>query len=432
MYRKVRASGIRRAALFVTVLLLTLVVVCGCGGKSQTPTTTSTKSATTPSEADMKEFYGRLNAMALNFHKEVTSEDPNTNVFVSPTSLEMALAMTENGAAGETLTAMKKTLGLSGFENSRVNASNKALIDSLSKLDKTIELNIANSLWLTNTLKFSDKFLADNKVFYNAEVSELNFSDPGAADIINNWASKETKGKITNVIAPPINPATNIVLANATYFKGTWLYPFDKTKTADGQFKLMDGTTKTVPMMSLLCSNGYLENADFQMVVLEYGKMNSGGNRVSMLVFLPKDPKGINQFEDSLNMTNWKSWTSNYGTAIVDLKMPRFKLDYVKALNTSLTSVGMGIAFGNKADFSPMTAGNGKKVPFINGVQQKTYVDVNEEGTEAAAVTTLAEGEGEPQQDRTPHVMVVDHPFFFAICDDASGAILFTGTVLAP
>jgi serine protease inhibitor len=431
MHRKVRASGIRRAAVLLTVLLMTLVVVCGCGGKSQTPTTTSTKSTPTPSEADMKEFYGQLNAMALNFHKQVTSEDPNANVFVSPTSLEMALAMTENGAAGETLTAMKKTLGLSGFENSRVNASNKAFIDSLSKLDKTIELNIANSLWLTNTLKFSDKFLADNRVFYNAEVSELNFSDPGAADTINSWASQKTKGKITNVIAPPINPATNIVLANATYFKGTWLYPFDKTKTADGQFKLMDGTTKTVPMMSLLCSNGYLENADFQMVVLQYGKMNSGGNRVSMFVFLPKDPKGIYKFVDSLNMTNWKSWTSTYGTAIVDLKMPRFKLDYNKALNTSLTSMGMGIAFGNKADFSPMTAGNGKKVPFISGVQQKTYVDVNEEGTEAAAVTTIAEGEG-PPPDRTTHAMVVDHPFFFAICDDASGAILFTGTVLAP
>jgi serpin B len=193
----------------------------------------------------------------------------------------------------------------------------------------------------------------------------------------------------------------------------------------------MDGTTKTVPMMSLLCSNGYLENADFQMVVLEYGKMNSGGNRVSMFVFLPKDPKGISKFVNSLNMKNWKSWTSNYGTSIVDLKMPRFKLDYNEALNTSLTSMGMGIAFSNKADFSPMTAGIGKKVPFINNIQQKTFVDVNEEGTEAAATTVIAEGEG-PPPDRTTHAMVVDHPFFFAICDDASGAILFTGTVLAP
>lgn len=433
MYQK-PAHGIRKAALLITVLLIPIVLIaCGCGRQSQPPKASSTNTREvnkTPGESEMKSFIGRTNEMALKFHKQVSFEDPGNNVFVSPASLEMALAMTENGAAGETLEAMKKTLELASFDSDQVNKSNKAFIDSLSKLDPTIELDIANSLWLRNDLAFSEKFLLDNKKYYDAEVSRIDFGDPAAADKINNWVSQKTKGKIKEVNPP--NPASSIVLANAIYFKGIWLYPFDKSKTTDGDFRLMDGKTKRVPMMSQLGTNGYYENDEFQMVVLEYGKMNSTGNRVSMYVFLPKDASGIKKFIESLNAKNWTSWTSSYNSVTVDLKMPRFKIEYDKILNGALSSMGMGIAFGKNADFSKMISGNApKKVPSINSVQQKAFVDVNEEGTEAAAVTVVAEGEGE-EQDRTVHKMVVDHPFFFSICDDASGAILFTGTVLAP
>lgn len=428
------AHKVRKALLLAVVLLIPAAGLGGgCGGQStQTKSTTgTTQTIKAPGESEMKSFFGLTNGMALELHKQIFTADPGKNVFLSPASLEMALAMAENGASGETLAAMKKTLGLASLDIDQVNRSNKAYIDSLAKLDPTIQLEIANSLWLRKDLSFNEEFLEDNKKYYDAEVSKVDFADPATAAEINRWVSEKTKGKITDVAPPP--PDSNFTLADAIYFKGTWLYPFDKSKTSDAEFNLLDGDSKMVPMMSQLCSNAYYENDRFQMVVLRYGEANSGGNRVSMYVFLPRDVDGINEFVDGLDSENWKSWISGVYTTQVDLKLPRFTIEYDTMLNGALSSMGMGIAFGADADFSRMLSGNGsKKAISLTSIQQKSFVDVNEEGTEAAAVTVIAEGEGERNTTKEVHPMVVDHPFFFAICDDASGAILFTGTVLAP
>jgi serine protease inhibitor len=424
----------RKTALTLWATMIPLILIAtGCGKQTPSPklSTPSTHQVIeVPSKSDMSSFYELANVTAFNLHKHVFAEDPGNNLFLSPASVEMVLAMTENGAAGETLSAMKNTLGLTSLSNDEVNRSNKAFIDSLDKLDPTIELDIANSLWLRNDLTFSEMFLRDNTMYYNAEVRNVDFNSPAAAAEINKWVSEKTKGKITEVTPPP--PGSNFTLADAIYFKGAWLYPFDKSRTTEADFNLIDGSTKEVPMMSQVCTNGYYENDQFEMVVLKYGKMNSSNNRVSMYVFLPRDVDGINDFVESLSTENWKSWTSSYSTRNVDLKLPRFTIECDKSLNNALAAMGMGVALSGNADFSKMISGS---VPgggiSLGIVKQKSFVDVNEEGTEAAAVTHVAEGEGEKA---TPVItpMVVDHPFFFAICDDASGAILFTGTVLAP
>ncbi len=429
----------RKTVLTICAVTICLILVTtGCGKQNPTPKASSTGTGQTMGKTvellsipEMASFFGLINGMALNLHKHVFAEDPGNNVFLSPISVEMALAMTENGAADETLSAMKNTLGLSSLSNEQVNQSNKAFLDSLDKLDPTIELEMANALWLKNDLNFSDEFLRDNTEYYDAALRRVDFTDPGTGEEINQWASEKTRGRITGFPPPP--PDSRFTLADAIYFKGTWLYPFDQSKTTDADFKLIDGDTKQVPMMSQLCTNCYYENDQFQMVALRYGKSGSYDNEVTMYVFLPRDVDGISAFVESLTPENWKSWMSDRFITPVDLKLPRFRIEYARILNNALSAMGMGIAFSDKADFSKMISGAGEDEGlFLQTVLQKSFVEVNEEGTEAAAVTIIAEGEEGPRKEPEVHTMVVDHPFFFAICDDASEAILFTGTVLAP
>lgn len=376
-------------------------------------------------------FYGKINGMALAFHRTMFSEYRGENLFLSPASLEMALAMAANGAAGETLAAMKRTMGIASMSDEQMNRSNKSFISSLNRLDPSVTLAMANSLWLRNDLQFNEEFIKNNEQSCKAEVKQVDFNAPSTAAEINKWVSDKTQGRIAGVAPPP--PGSNFALIDAIYFKGTWLHPFVKDETADQQFNLIGGGEKSVPMMHRFNTGSYYENDQFQMAVLVYGEMNSTENRVSMYVFLPRTVDGLDAFIESLTPENWKTWTSSYCITPVDLRLPRFKFESDKDLKPALASMGMGVAFGESADFSRMVSGAVTAGALrIGVVQQKSYVDVNEEGTEAAAVTKIAEGEGGPPRDNRIHTMVVDHPFFFAIRDDATGAILFTGTVLDP
>lgn len=351
--------------------------------------------------------------------KEVVKEDADKNVFISPLSVSMALGMTLNGAAGQTYDDMKSTLELSGGTMQEINESYRNLNEYLTVLDSKVQTEIANSIWYRNTWTFKDTFLNDCQTYFDAEVSGLDFEDPNSISIMNDWVNNSTHGKIPEIVEY-INPLDVMFLINAIYFKGTWQYEFDKEDTYDGEFNLLDGSKKSCKMMMQENDSlRYFSNDDFQAVNLPYGDGN-----YSMSILLPRTDKNIDDLIDQFNSENWSSWINNFSTKNVKLHLPRFKLEYSIKLNDALTALGMGIAFGD-ADFTKMYK---DPILFISRVRHKTFVEVNEEGTEAAAVTVVVMTYGGPGSI----TMKVDRPFVFVIHEKQSNAILFIGKVINP
>ena len=348
---------------------------------------------------------------------EVYEQDAGKNIFISPLSISIALMMTYNGAEGETQQAMAETLELEGMSLQEVNQANADLRADLENSDPKVELTIANSLWAREGVKFKPDFLERNHQFFGAEITTLDFSDPKAADIINQWVDLNTKGKIEKIVEQ-IDSMTVMFLINAIYFKGTWKLKFDKSETEDGVFYLPDGTEKQVQMMYRDGGYPYYQGDKFEAVKLFYGE-----KRVSMYIFLPDHDSNLNEFLKNLNAKNWMIWIAKFEETPDDsgIMLPRFKLEYEIRLNDALETLGMEAAFDNRANFDGMAPGL-----FISEVKHKAFVEVNEEGTEAAAVTVVKIGECAPSN------FIVDRPFFFAIRDDWTGTILFMGIVIEP
>jgi serpin B len=326
--------------------------------------------------------------------------------------------MTYNGAAGETQQAMAKTLELEGMSLQEVNQSSAGLRKTLETLDPKVELTIANSIWARQGVPFKPDFLERNRQFFGAKITLLNFGDPQAPALINQWVNTNTKGKIEKIIEQ-IDSQVVMLLINAIYFKGQWQAKFDKSKTQDGVFHLPDGRQKQVPMMFQEGVYPYFRGEDFEAVRLAYGE-----GQVSMTIFLPSSSSSLDAFMGRLNAENWESWIVRFREAKenIQIMMPRFKLAYEATLNDALKMLGMEIAFdGSRANFEGMGGGL-----WISEVKHKSIVEVNEEGTEAAAVT------GVVVIDSVPPLFLVDHPFFFAIRDDRTGTVLFMGTVIEP
>ncbi|MBN1290150.1 MAG: serpin family protein [Actinobacteria bacterium] len=369
-----------------------------------------------------------LDRLSIEFHKQVASEDGLKNIFLSPVSLEMALAMTMNGAEGETRTAMENALQLNGLSAEEINRLNKDLINWLEETDPGITLNIANSLWGRQDITFSDEFLDMDREYYSAEVRSLDLQSGSAAKMINKWVSDNTNDKITEIIKPPISPQTILLLLNAIYFKGTWTSEFDKSQTKDMKFTTAGSGEKEVPMMFGSGEYGYMENEQFQAVRLPYGDEN-----VAMYVFLPRDTQSLENFIGNLKAEEWNTWMTQFNRMEGDIRLPRFKIEYEKTLNDALTALGMGIAFTDQADFRKMVeAGTATDPVRIKTVKQKTFVDVNEKGTEAAAVTSVEMELTAVPEPEQRFEMTVDHPFYFVIRDDPSGINLFTGSIVDP
>ncbi len=354
---------------------------------------------------------------------EVLKEDAGKNVFVSPSSVALALAMTYNGASGSTQQGMAKALELQGLTLQQINSSNAALKALLENPDSKVQLAIANSLWANQNAAFKPDFLQRNRDFYKAKVSNLNFTDAGAPGTINNWVKQNTGGKI-NEIVEKIRPDQVLFLVNAIYFKGSWTNEFDKQETQEYPFSLLSGQQKQHPMMSQKGDYRYLENQQFQAVSLPYG--NNG--RISLYVFLPKENSNLNVFHQTLNAENWDKWMTQFNKREGSIRLPKFKMDYDITLNDTLKALGMGEAFTDKANFSGM----GKNFA-ISEVKHKTFVEVNEQGTEAAAATSVGIM---PLSARVPaeapFKMVVDRPFFCAIRDNQTGSIVFMGSIAEP
>jgi serpin B len=364
------------------------------------------------------------NAFGFALFKEVISHDTESeNIFISPTSVALALAMTYNGAAGETKTAMENALMKQGLTAESINTSYKSLINALVSVDPKVLLEIANSIWYRDDFQVLPEFISINREYYDAEVTSLDFSDPGAPVTVNNWVNDKTNGRITKIV-DQIPAEAVMYLINAIYFKGVWQYEFKKESTSDGPFYMDGTTTVTVPVMKQTTELRYTSNEVFSMVELPYGQGN-----YSMLVLLPNEGHSTSDIVGELTTDNWEMWLSGMAKNNVVLHMPKFTFEYKNQLNDELDAMGMGVAFTDMADFSKI---NGTGNLFISKVLHKSFVEVNEEGTEAAAVTSVEISvtayPGEPVY--TP--FYVDHPFVFAIRETSTGTILFLGSVHNP
>ena len=347
--------------------------------------------------------------------QDLREREPGGNIFISPLSISIALTMTYNGAVGETERAMVEVLEIGGLDRDTVNHSNAALRNSLEDPDPKVEISIANSIWSRQGIEFNPDFLDRNRLFFGAEVAALDFSAPEATEIINGWVNTNTNGKIEKIV-DRISPQTLLFLINAIYFKGNWQDEFDKSMTRPGVFHLPDGREKRVEMMRREGEYPYFRGANFEATSLRYGD-----GRLGMYIFLPNRDSNLNKFLGNLNAGNWGDWISQFQDRRHDMMLPRFKLEYEVSLNDTLEALGMGIAFGSGADFSGM----GPSL-FISEVRHKTFVEVNEEGTEAAAVTAVVGVKS------VPSVFRVDRPFFFAIYDTETETVLFMGVVTEP
>ena len=360
---------------------------------------------------------------SFKLFSEILKQDSPKNVLVSPVSIAIALSITYNGAGGETQQAMAKALEMQGMSLLEINQANATLKTLLESNDPSVKLTIANSLWVRKGVDFKPEFIQRNQKFYAAEVTSLNFADPSAPRQINDWVKKNTQGKIREIV-DRLDANQMMVLINAIYFKGQWMTEFDKNQTTDRPFTLATGRQKQHPMMAQKGDYRYAETQQFQAISLPYGK-----GRTSLYVFLPKPNTNLADFQKTLTAENWQTWMKIFSKREGSIQLPRFKMDYEIDLKNSLSALGMSVAFDpSKADFSDLST----TATRIDEVKHKTFIDVNEEGTEAAAVTSVGIRATSIQQEVAPFVMIVDRPFFCVIRDNKTGEILFMGSINDP
>jgi serpin B len=358
------------------------------------------------------------NEFSLALFRQLTKAQPGTNVFVSPLSASMALGMTMNGARGTTLDAMRTTLGVGTGDLQQINAGYKGLIEVLGGLDPSTTFKLANSIWYRNEFPVRQTFLDAVKAAFSAEVRGLNFNDPSSLTTINGWVNSNTQGKIPTILNA-IDPNDQMYLVNAIYFKGSWRTQFDPAQTRPGTFRASSGAVQTVNMMRRWPTPGVF-NRVFSFPHLYAAELGYGNDAFAMTILLPERGASVDSVAAALTTEQWNEITAmldgSMGT-VLGVTLPKFSLTYERTLNDDLEALGMGVAFGNGADFSGLSS----SPVFISYVKQKTFVDVNEEGTEAAAVTNVALAAS------TPPSLDVDRPFIFVIRERLSGTILFMG-----
>jgi serine protease inhibitor len=378
-------------------------------------------SAAAPPKIGPAELAVSSNRFGFDLFRTLTAGRPGENVFISPYSVSTALTMAWGGARGATARDMARTLRFDGSGGSGVYPAAGSLRQSLAS-DTAVTMAIANSLWLRQGLELKPGYLAAAKKSFGAELSVLDFNDAASAGVINGWVTRATRGKIETIIER-IAPDMLLYLINAIYFKASWQAKFDPARTREQDFFLADGTAKRRPLMRRSGQFRYLKGPDFQAVYLPYA-----GDRMGMYLFLPDRRDGIAAFLSKLSAGEWEQWGTQFTRRKGELALPRFKAEYKQELGRQLAALGMGRAFGGGADFSGMAAGGLS----ISEVIHKTFLEVNEEGSEAAAVTAVGLRTTAVIAEPPPFEMTVDHPFFLAIADRETGAILFMGAIADP
>jgi serpin B len=335
-----------------------------------------------------------------------------------------ALAMTWNGAAGQTRQAMTAALRLDGLTADDVNRSERTLTELLRQTSPGVQTSVANSLWLQQGWPFRQPFLNAVKDAYGASLNERQLTKPSVRKEINSWVSKQTKGRIPSIVDEPIAELSKLLLVNALYMKAAWEQPFEKGATKDGDFRLGDGTVRRVPMMHKSGRFRYEEGESYQAVQLPYGN-----GQLAMTIVLPKPDSDRKALEAQL-FADPAWWVQPFQSAGGELALPRFHAETSLKLEDTLAAMGMAPAFDpNAADFSAM-ADTSRAPLYISRVLHKTYLDVAEQGTEAAAATAVEMRAGSaPAPAKSRFQMTVDRPFWFAIVDEQSHVLLFAGSI---
>lgn len=408
-------SDCRRLALAAGLALTT----CSCALHQTGKDTPPPDPAVVAANPGVRRLAAGTNAFGFQLLHQLTIKQSG-NVFFSPFSISQALLLTLNGAGGQTQTDIARTLGLTDLPQDQINAANALLLPSVTNPDPKVKVSVANALWANYGIVFAPAYQERCRRFYNAEAATLDFGSPAAADTINGWVSRNTEGKITQIVSPEGLSASEAVLTSAVYFHGTWQSPFDKSETVNGPFFLADRHTKTVPLMSQTKTFPYRDTPKFQAVSLPYG-----AGRMSMVVFLPKPGTSLSAVVSGLNTGSMNRIIGAMKPTELSIVLPRFQASYEANLNAPLSALGMGSAFSPGADFGPM----GLHGAHISSVLHKAVLEVDEEGTIAAAAT------GVMMQSKyfVPGTIVrVDHPFFCAIRDKVTGNILFESVIQNP
>lgn len=405
----------RLPTIFVVLFALLLVVLLFAGP--------APCQETSPSAVAAK----AVNAFAIDLYGQLRKTEGNT--FFSPYSISAALAIAYTGAAGNTESQMAKTLRFSR-EKTKMNEAFHALSAQVlaAGRGKGAELNIANALWAEKSFTFKKDYLESVRVNYHGDIKQADFmhAPEAARKTINSWVEEQTKNKIMDLFSPDmIASDTKLVIANAIYFKGLWEFPFDKSETKEDAFTLLEGKEVKVPMMNHTGSFGYSELPDLQLLEMWYK-----GGELAMVALLPSKQTRLQDFEQSLTAEKLDQWIGSLRPRKVEVHFPKYQMTSAFQLTDKLEKLGMTDAFSMKdADFLDMTRG---KDFFIGAVVHKAFVDVYEEGTEAAAATGLTMKTGMAPRPEPIPVFRADHPFVFLIRHKPSGCILFLGRVTKP
>jgi serpin B len=365
------------------------------------------------------DFIKANNKFAFEIFKKVAEEESEENIMISPVSISLALGMTYNGARNNTKNAFEETLNYADFLPNETNNLNKEITYHLSDNSQGSLFEIANSIWIEKTFSIKEEFIKINKEFYDAEVQSLDFSDPNALQRINDWVHSKTREK-TPTIIEELAPNLKMILLNALYFNSDWKYTFKEENTQELPF-YGETSAENVQFMKLTNKLSFYQNEKFVSIKLPYKN-----EKFSMTIFLPKENNTTSDIKNLLNIENWQNWNESYTEVPIDLEMPKFKFSYEKKLNNPLSDMGLSIAFTDAANFEVIS-----DIPLkISFIIQKTFIEVDEKGTEAAAVTAIGM---EPTSLGSSNRMVrLNKPFLYAITEKETGSICFIGKLGMP
>lgn len=362
------------------------------------------------------------NSFAFDIFSQIMKNaGENENVMISPLSISSALSMTLNGASGTTRTAMMEALRLNGISVDEINNSYKNLTEALLSVDKRVLMTIANSVWTENDFAVKQAFIDILTTYYNAESRSFDINDSSTPDKINSWIEDKTNGLIKEMV-DRLEDNTVMLLINAIYFKGKWKSQFDESKTTDMPFYKTGSSQVDVPMMKQEAEFSVHEGNGFVLAEFPYGQ----GNFV-MDVILPDAQNGLDNIMSSVTDAGFTSWISQMSSRKTDVSFPRFKYGFKKKLKDVLSDMGMGIAFTDAADFSNISD---QYDLLINDVTHQSFIETNEEGTEAAAATVVEIGL--TSFPASPIVFRMDHPFMYIIRETTTNSIIFMGRVADP
>ncbi len=362
-----------------------------------------------------------INGFAFQVFSQLGKQNKNRNLFISPFSLTMAMSLLYNGADGMTKQELAEILGIQNIELEEANTVYAALRGELEQRGSQVNLSIANSLWAQKGLRFRQDFIQRSQNFYSAEVFNLDFTCSDALMMINDWVKNKTNGKINEMVrSGDLDANTILILLDAIYFKGIWRNQFSKANTKEVLFILSDGKPKPIPMMAQSGVYEYFQSKEFQAIALPYGNSN-----ISMIVLLPDEQNSLSNFQQHLDSHKWQQWRSQFSLMQGYLVLPRFTVDYEESLMDAFKALGLNVALSTRANYQNMC----DAFVSISDIRHKAFMEVNEEGTEAAAATGVLMQRSIISQKFS---MVINRPFFCVIQDNQTGVILFMGGIWEP